>query len=78
MMHDVIVATVMLGLIAFLIYVDREHRKERRDLYNRLMARDFHEFNTAQRGKPPKSDNFLKQSIEEAYRRRMNEFSESE
>lgn len=78
-MHDFIVGSVMLGLIAFIVWIDHQHRKERQTLLNRIMARDYHEYSLSERQEPPTTrENFVKQSIENAYRKRMNETFEAE
>lgn len=51
--------SIVLGLIAVIVLLVVFHRQETRDLRNRLMARDFHDFATGTRileSKPIKSD----------------------
>lgn len=47
------------------------HRAERRELMNRIMARDYHEFTLLQTKAPPNSrENWLEKQINDANRRK--------
>lgn len=53
---------VILGLLVFIFFREVQHSKERRELYNRIMARDLTDYNTSQRD-PPKGRNFVKAGL---------------
>lgn len=47
--------TVIAAFLAVLLTLEIMHRRERKDLYNRLMSRDIHEYKATVEGKktPP-------------------------
>jgi hypothetical protein len=68
---DYLSITAMIGWIftSILLYVkDVSHAKERKDLYNRLMARDYVEYTKHDEGKkkPKRSNNPLKDQMEKS------------
>lgn len=72
-----VTTAVLLIIIAWLcVYIamlTREHKQERQDLYNRLMAQNYAQYASYETAKEPQpkqtgSSNFLKQSIDQAYR----------
>lgn len=68
-------------LCSYLVFVLQEirHQKERQNLLNRIMARDYHDYAVSERPKSPgKSGNFVQESIERAYLQRMNQLTEDE
>jgi hypothetical protein len=64
-------ATVYIAFAFVIIIVLQEfiHYKERKDLYNRIMARDLPEYKAAD-GSPPKGRNGIKKKIEDTIHRR--------
>lgn len=62
---------IQLGIIIFLcfilVWITESSRKEREQLYNRLMARDLQDFKTAEKG-PKARKNPLMENIKNAYR----------
>ena len=53
-------------IAAALIFQAYRHEKERRDLLNRIMARDYAEYQAMKGRPPPKSTNFIKKKQAEA------------
>ena len=58
----IIVAFAFMVIILFQEYL---HYKERQDLYNRIMAKDYIEYKAAD-GTPPKGRNGIKKNLEKA------------
>jgi len=54
-------------LLAILVLQAILHARERKDLYNRLMARDLRDYVANQSREPPKSRNFVRKGIERGY-----------
>lgn len=72
-MFNTIVISILLLLLIIQTIV---HSRERKDLYNRLMSRDIHDYQRATRGdkqqgnqSPNKSSNWLHNNIQRAERR---------
>lgn len=67
-MTEIIIIVIMSALMALQSYL---HSLERKDLYNRLMAKDLTEYKTAtQAGRPPpKSRNFVAAGIRRYFER---------
>mgnify|MGYP000964662932 CR=1 FL=1 len=69
------IETVILGCVmscvmsAALIIQEIRHDRERKDLLNRIMARDYAEYQAMSGGRPPpKSTNFIKKKVNEDVR----------
>jgi len=61
--------------MAFITWQAWHHARERRDLYNRIMAKDFPEFVSMTKPRPEKSNrshNFIKRNLER-YERQLGE-----
>lgn len=63
MIEAAILGCVMSAALIFQAY---RHEKERRDLLNRIMARDYAEYQAMNGRPPPKSTNFIKKKQAEA------------
>ncbi len=63
MIEAAILGCVMSAALIFQAY---RHEKERRDLLNRIMARDYAEYQAMNGRSPPKSTNFIKKKQAEA------------
>lgn len=60
---------IILSLLSVIVIQQWLHAKERRDLYNRLMARDFSEYNLHQKKEKTtnRPNNYLKDNIVKSY-----------
>lgn len=54
----------------------RSDRKEREELYNRLISRDLSDYRTGQGNPPLPRENPLRRSIRDAYKHRLSEFDD--
>jgi hypothetical protein len=54
---------VIIGLYALIIYLEISHRKERKDLYSRIMAKDLNDYSAIKNG-PGKAGNFIKENLD--------------
>lgn len=64
------------ALVAFVVR-EWQHHKERTDLLNRLMARDYGEYTYSKVEHAPKPQrNFVLESIQKAHNSRLSEFDE--
>ena len=63
----IILAVVIFILLIYIAYTDIQTKKERRDLLNRIMAKDFQEYAETQEGDTPapKGRNKTSKSIEQ-------------
>jgi len=52
------------GVLALWAWREYQHDQERRDLYNRLMARDYTEYANAGRPPPGKVRNFIRRGLQ--------------
>lgn len=76
-MHDIIVAGSFLIVLAGWLFTDHQHRKDKKDLLNRLMARNYHEYSNGQKSDSPgSSDNFVYKAIERAAKNRFDEIDD--
>ena len=65
------IETVILGCVmsAALVIQEIRHDRERKALLNRIMARDYAEYQAKSGGRPPpKSTNFMKKKVNEDVR----------
>lgn len=59
---------ILLIFAIYHVWSEIIHARERRDLYNRLMAKDLPEFTAFEQPKePPKGRNFMRKGLEQAY-----------
>lgn len=66
-MVDIIALAVIIGLVIALIAQDISHAVERKDLYNRIMAKDLTDLNGQGKKSPGKSGNFIKQHLDKIH-----------
>jgi len=62
-----ILSLIIIILLAVIILQIIFHARERRELYNRIMAHDLRDYVANQGREPPKSRNFIRKSLEKAY-----------
>lgn len=66
-MMNIILAVIILMMACFICWREWYHDKERKDLYNRIMAGNAQEYVRFGDDKPPpKGRNFVKKNIEKA------------
>ena len=58
---------IVIILLAVIILQTIVHSRERRDLYDRIMAHDLRDYVANQGREIPRSRNFIRKSIEKAY-----------
>jgi len=69
-----VLTSIIAALFILLVWRENYHDRERKDLYNRFMARDLNEYIGTQTRKPPKSGNFVKAGL----KRSLNEMGKIE
>ncbi|WP_134682567.1 hypothetical protein [Brevibacillus migulae] len=78
-MSEVILLLIIVGLLGFIVYSDNQHRKERKELYSRLMARDLHDYsfhNQVTTPSAPAPKNYLKEAYDAQARERAMQYVE--
>lgn len=72
---------VLLGIIAVCIafgaWRERCHDRERKDLYNRIMAVDLRDYSSINQGPPPKGGNIIKAGLKRSLNE-MGRYGESQ
>lgn len=64
---EIILSAIIFSLLVMLVLQAIAHGKERKDLYNRIMASDLRDYSVNQKRDPPKSRNFIKKGLEKGY-----------
>lgn len=64
---ELMLSSIIFVLLAILVLQNILHGRERRDLYNRIMAGNLKEYNYSRKREPPKSLNFVRKGIERGY-----------
>lgn len=59
----IIQAIVIGGLIRHISKSEKEHKEERKDLYNRVMAKDLNEYSSAANGRKPGGANMINSKV---------------
>ncbi len=64
-MPDAVLIALFFLFVGFLGWRERCHDRERRDLYNRIMAANLTEYKLMERKEQPKARNFVRKGLEQ-------------